>query len=64
MPQEVDSLSVYRMVWGFVSPLSVSFPTRRYVHVAVNGRVVDTDSFAPAVSKAYSGTHKHRSSDS
>ncbi len=41
------------MVWGFVSPLSVSFPTRRYVHVAVNGRVVDTDSFAPAVSKAY-----------
>ncbi|MBA3610954.1 MAG: hypothetical protein H0W54_06005, partial [Rubrobacter sp.] len=41
------------VVWGFVSPLSVSFPTRRYLHVAVNGRVVDTDSFAPAVSKAY-----------
>lgn len=41
------------LVWGFVSPLSVSFPTRRYLHVAVNGRVVDTDSFAPAVSKAY-----------
>ena len=40
-------------VWGFVSPLSVSFPTRRYLHVAVNGRVVDTDSFAPAVAKAY-----------
>ena len=41
------------LVWGFVSPLSVSFPTRRYLHVAVNGRVVDTDSFAPAVAKAY-----------
>jgi len=40
-------------VWGFVSPLSVSFPTRRYLHVAVNGRVVDTASFAPAVAKAY-----------
>jgi DNA mismatch repair protein MutL len=40
-------------VWGFVSPLSTSFPTRRYLHVAVNGRVVDTDSFAPAVAKAY-----------
>ncbi len=42
-------------VWGLVSPLSVSFPTRRYLHVAVNGRVVDTDSFAPAVAKAYAG---------
>ncbi|MCA1688160.1 MAG: DNA mismatch repair endonuclease MutL [Actinobacteria bacterium] len=41
------------MVWGFVSPLAVSFPTRRYLHVAVNGRVVDTDSFAPAIAKAY-----------
>jgi DNA mismatch repair protein MutL len=41
------------VVWGLVSPLSVSFPTRRYLHVAVNGRVVDTDSFAPAVAKAY-----------
>jgi DNA mismatch repair protein MutL len=41
------------VVWGFVSPLAVSFPTRRYLHVAVNGRVVDTDSFAPAISKAY-----------
>jgi DNA mismatch repair protein MutL len=40
-------------VWGLVSPLFVSFPTRRYLHVAVNGRVVDTDSFAPAVAKAY-----------
>jgi DNA mismatch repair protein MutL len=40
-------------VWGLVSPLSVSFPTRRYLHVTVNGRVVDTDSFAPAVAKAY-----------
>ena len=40
-------------VWGFVSPLSVSFPTRRYLHVAVNGRVVNTDSFAPAGAKAY-----------
>jgi DNA mismatch repair protein MutL len=41
------------VVWGFVSPLAVSFPTRRYLHVAVNGRVVDTDSFVPAISKAY-----------
>ena len=41
------------VVWGFVSPLAVSFPTRRYLHVAVNGRVVEADSFAPAVSKAY-----------
>src|SRR5215216_5565675 len=41
------------VVWGFVSPLAVSFPTRRYTHVAVNGRVVDTDSFAPAISNAY-----------
>ena len=41
------------VVWGFVSPLSMSFPTRRYLHVAVNGRVVDTDSFAPAVARAY-----------
>src|ERR671911_559439 len=40
-------------VWGFVSPLAVSFPTRRYLHVAVNGRVVEADSFAPAVAKAY-----------
>jgi DNA mismatch repair protein MutL len=41
------------VVWGFVSPLAVSFPTRRYTHVTVNGRVVDTDSFAPAISRAY-----------
>jgi DNA mismatch repair protein MutL len=41
------------VVWGFVSPLAVSFPTRRYLHVAVNGRVVEADSFAPAVSRAY-----------
>jgi hypothetical protein len=41
------------VVWGFVSPISVSFPTRRYTHVAVNGRVVNTDSFAPAISRAY-----------
>ena len=41
------------VVWGFVSPLALSFPTRRYLHVAVNGRVVDTDSFAPAIAKAY-----------
>ncbi len=41
------------VVWGFVSPISVSFPTRRYLHVAVNGRVVEPDSFAPAVAKAY-----------
>jgi DNA mismatch repair protein MutL len=39
------------VVWGFVSPLAVSFPTRRYLHVAVNGRVVDTDSFAPRLRK-------------
>ena len=41
------------LLGGFVSPLSVSFPTRRYLHVTVNGRVVEADSFAPAVSKAY-----------
>src|SRR5215208_3584881 len=41
------------VLWGFVSPLAVSFPTRRYLHVAVNGRVVEADSFAPAVAKAY-----------
>lgn len=41
------------VVWGFVSPLAVSFPTRRYLHVAVNGRVVEADSFAPAVARAY-----------
>jgi DNA mismatch repair protein MutL len=41
------------IVWGLVSPLEVSFPTRRHLHVAVNGRVVDTDSFAPAISRAY-----------
>lgn len=41
------------LVWGLVSPISASFPTRRYVHVAVNGRVVDTDSFLPAIAKAY-----------
>ena len=41
------------VVWGLVSPISARFPTRRYTHVAVNGRVVDTDSFAPAISKAY-----------
>ena len=41
------------IVWGLVSPLEVSFPTRRHLHVAVNGRVVDTDSFAPAIARAY-----------
>jgi DNA mismatch repair protein MutL len=41
------------LLWGFVSPLAVSFPTRRYLHVAVNGRVVEADSFAPAVARAY-----------
>jgi DNA mismatch repair protein MutL len=41
------------ILWGLVSPLAVSFPTRRYVHVAVNGRVVEADSFAPAVGRAY-----------
>lgn len=41
------------ILWGYVSPITMSFPTRRYLHVAVNGRVVDPDSFAPAVAKAY-----------
>jgi DNA mismatch repair protein MutL len=41
------------VLWGFVSPLAVSFPTRRYLHVAVNGRVVEAESFAPAVARAY-----------
>jgi DNA mismatch repair protein MutL len=41
------------LLWGFVSPLAVSFPTRRYLHVAVNGRVVEAESFAPAVARAY-----------
>ena len=41
------------IVWGLVSPLEMSFPTRRHLHVAVNGRVVDTDSFAPAIARAY-----------
>jgi len=40
-------------VWGLVSPLEMSFPTRRHLHVAVNGRVVDADSFAPAIARAY-----------
>ena len=33
------------VVWGFVSPLSVSFPTRRYTHVTVNGRRVTIPSY-------------------
>ena len=41
------------LLWGLVSPLAVSFPTRRYLHVAVNGRVVEAESFAPAVARAY-----------
>ena len=41
------------IVWGLVSPLEMSFPTRRHLQVAVNGRVVDTDSFAPAIARAY-----------
>lgn len=41
------------VVGGLVSPLSHSFPTRRYLHVAVNGRRVDADTFAPAVTRAY-----------
>lgn len=41
------------IVRGYVSPLPVSFPTRRYQHVTVNGRVVEPDSFAPAIAKAY-----------
>ncbi len=48
-----DEFSEGEPVWGLVSPLSVSFPTRRYLHVAVNGRVVERDSFAPAVARAY-----------
>ncbi|CAN5182263.1 DNA mismatch repair endonuclease MutL [soil metagenome] len=53
LSRRLVSLDEDGLVWGLVSPLSVSFPTRRYLHVAVNGRVVDTDSFAPAVAKAY-----------
>ncbi|MGH3086009.1 MAG: DNA mismatch repair endonuclease MutL [Rubrobacteraceae bacterium] len=41
------------VVWGFISPMSLGFPTRRHFHVTVNGRVVEPDSFAPAVAKAY-----------
>jgi len=41
------------VVGGLVSPLSQGFPTRRYLHVAVNGRRVDADAFAPAVARAY-----------
>lgn len=41
------------VVGGLVSPLSHSFPTRRYLHVTVNGRRVDADVFAPAVTRAY-----------
>jgi DNA mismatch repair protein MutL len=37
------------VVGGLVSPLSHSFPTRRYLHVTVNGRRVNADVFAPAV---------------
>lgn len=40
-------------VGGLISPLSRSFPTRRYLHVTVNGRRVDADAFAPAVARAY-----------
>src|ERR687889_88714 len=42
-----------RVVWVFASPLAITSPPRRYLHVAVNGRVVEADSFAPAVAKAY-----------
>ncbi|MGI8648922.1 MAG: DNA mismatch repair endonuclease MutL [Rubrobacter sp.] len=42
-----------QVISGLVSPVRVSFPTRRYLHVSINGRVVEPDSFAPAVSKAY-----------
>lgn len=41
------------VVGGLISPLSHSFPTRRYLHVTVNGRRVDVDTFAPAVARAY-----------
>ena len=41
------------VVGGLVSPLSQGFPTRRYLHATVNGRRVDTDAFAPAISRAY-----------
>lgn len=41
------------VVGGLVSPLSESFPTRRYLHATVNGRRVDADAFAPAVARAY-----------
>ena len=42
---QVHGLSLAR---GLVSPQEMSFPTRRYLHVAVSGRVVDTDFFVPA----------------
>ncbi|WP_053057638.1 DNA mismatch repair endonuclease MutL [Rubrobacter aplysinae] len=41
------------VVGGLISPLSSSFPTRRYLHVTVNGRRVEADDFAPAVARAY-----------
>lgn len=41
------------VVGGLVSPLSQGFPTRRYLHATVNGRRVDADAFAPAISRAY-----------
>lgn len=41
------------VVGGLISPLSQSFPTRRYLHVTVNERRIDADAFAPAVARAY-----------
>ncbi|CAN5205809.1 hypothetical protein BH24ACT16_BH24ACT16_13090 [soil metagenome] len=41
------------VVGGLISSLSHSFPTRRYLHVTLNGRRVDADAFAPAVARAY-----------
>ena len=39
--------------WSRLETTSASGASWRYLHVAVNGRVVDTDSFAPAIAKAY-----------
>jgi DNA mismatch repair protein MutL len=46
---QVHGLSLAR---DLVSPLEMSFPTRHCLHVAVNGRVVDTDFFVPAIARA------------
>src|SRR5215210_522865 len=47
------------VVWGFVSPLAVSFPTCRYLHVAVNGRVVEEVRFAGLGASLSSRVHTY-----